>query len=244
MRGRLRDRLENAAERLDEPGHDPAELAGSLDQVAAVNRWLGGTRAVLRELDALAPPGAPTAVLDIGTGSADIPLAVVRHARRTGRDVAILATDVHPQVVAIAAARTACEPAIRVGTADARALPFPDEAFDVALLSLTLHHFDGDEQRRVLREAARVARRAVIVNELERNTPNWIGARLLALTLWRGNRITRHDGPISVLRAFRPDELLAAARDAGLDVVALRRRFFYRLVMVARRTDSRAARTV
>jgi hypothetical protein len=102
-------------------------------------------------------------------------------------------------------------------------LPFDRHACDVVLLSMTLHHFDEAEQVVVLREAARVARRAVIVNELERCTPNYLGARLLAGTRWRGNRLTRHDGPMSVLRAFTMNELRDLAAAAGLHVHLLQR---------------------
>jgi SAM-dependent methyltransferase len=229
----MRARLTGATELLDAPRHDPAELIESLDQVAEVNRMLGGTRAVLRAVDPfLAGPG-PIAILDVGTGSADLPLAVARHAHRREAVVAIVATDIHPQMLEIAASRVREEPAIRIAAADARNLPCPDDAFDIVLLSLTLHHFDEREQRRVLAEAGRVAARAVIVNELERCRANYWGARLLAATRWRGNRLTRHDGPLSVLRAFTPQELADVATAAGLHVERLERRFFHRLVLTA-----------
>jgi ubiquinone/menaquinone biosynthesis C-methylase UbiE len=233
----MRQRLRDAPELLDEAAHDDAELQESLDQVAEINRMLGGTRAVLRALDRVVPD-RPASILDVGTGSADIPLAIIRWARRHHRAVAVHATDVHPQMRVLARSRTAREPAVTIGAADARALPFADDAFDIVLLSLTLHHFEDAEQLSVLREAARVAARAVIVNELERNRANYIGARFLAATRWRGNRITRHDGPLSVLRAFTRTELHAIAQRAGLRVEDLRRRFFYRLVLIA---DTREA---
>jgi SAM-dependent methyltransferase len=234
----LTRRLEHAPELLDEPAHAPGELEQSLAQVAEVNRMLGGTRAVLRALRPFAAPGSELRVLDIGTGSADIPVAIARWASRRKAAVRIVATDVHPQMRRIAAAVTApFARVISVEDADALALPYADDDFDVAILSLTLHHFDGDDPITVLREAARVARRAVIINELERCRANWYGARLLARTRWRGNRLTRHDGPLSVRRAFTPDELHALARRAGLRVTSLDRRFFYRLVLVA---DTRA----
>jgi hypothetical protein len=95
------------------------------------------------------------------------------------------------------------------------------------------HHIEHTDQIRALREAARVARCSVIVNELERCRPNYWGARLLAATRWRGNRLTRHDGPISVLRAFTPAELASLAAEAGLGRCAVKRRYFYRLVLRA-----------
>jgi SAM-dependent methyltransferase len=233
----MRARLEGAVELLDAPRHDHRELEQSLDQVAEVNRLLGGRRAAWRALRPLLSSHAVTSVLDVGTGSADIPLDILRRARRAQLRVDVLAVDVHEQMRQIARQRVRDEPAVRIGAADALDLAFADGAFDVALLSLTLHHFDGERQLRVLREAARVARRAVIVNELERCRANYLGARLLAGTRWRGNRLTRHDGPLSVLRAFTPGELHAAATAAGLRVEFLERRFFYRLVL---RADTRA----
>lgn len=229
----MRRRLEHAPELLDEPYHDRAELEHSLDQVAEVNRLLGGTRAVLRTLDEIGPRTGDLSILDIGTGSADIPIAIERWARERSRTVHITATDLHPQMIEIAADRARNIPSIRVEPANALDLPYDAGAFDIVLLSLTLHHFERNDQMRALRNAARVARRAVLVNELERCVPNYVGARLLAATRWRGNRLTRHDGPLSVLRAFRVAELRELAEGAGLKVEDIRRRFFHRIVMVA-----------
>jgi len=231
-------RLTHARELLDEPDHDPRELEASLDDVAAVNRWLGGRRALLRHLRPLlraaARSGAgPPSILDAGTGIGDLPRAIAERARRDGHELRIVATDVHPQTLEIARRRLAAWPEITVEAADVRDLPYPDRAFDVALLSLTLHHLDDEDQITALRELGRVARRAVIVGELERSWPAYVGARILAATVWRRNRLTRHDGPISVLRAFTPGELLDLARRAGLERPHVHRHPLFRLVLVA-----------
>ena len=228
----MRRRLEHAAELLDAPHHDRAELEQSLDQVAEVNRLLGGTRAMLRTLTRLTPSAPNLEILDIGTGSADIPLAIERWARRRSLAVRITATDIHPQMRDIAADRTRAVDSIRIKAADALDLPCDTASFDFVLLSLTLHHFERDDQIRALREAARCARRAVIVNELERCLPNLAGAWLLARTRWRGNRLTRHDGPLSVMRAFTKRELADIAGAAGLRAAWVKRHFFHRLIMV------------
>jgi ubiquinone/menaquinone biosynthesis C-methylase UbiE len=224
-------RARDAPELLDEPDHDPAELADSLDDVARVNRLLGGQRALLAHVAPLLLPNRTTRILDVGTGSADLPCAVVDWARRQHRSVHITATDLHPQTLDIARSRCSGYPEIAVEPADALKLQFGDGAFDAATLSLTLHHFEQDDQVEVMRELARVANGLVIVNELRRTRINYVGARLLAATIWRGNRLTRHDGPLSVLRAFTDDELLRIAQLAGLHGRVCRH-YFQRVVMV------------
>jgi SAM-dependent methyltransferase len=228
----MQRRLENAVELLDAGQHDVRELEESLDQVAEVNRLLGGRRAVWLGIRPLLEQRGVTRVLDIGTGSADIPLDLDARARRSGLRLNIVATDKHPQMRVIAQRRVAGRPAISIGAADALALPYGNDTFDLVLLSLTLHHFERADQLRALREAARVARRAVLVNELERCRANYYGARFLAATRWRTNRLTRHDGPLSVQRAFTSPELRDLAAAAGLRVERLERRFFYRLLLV------------
>jgi SAM-dependent methyltransferase len=226
-------RLEGASERLDEPHHEIGTLERSLDHVAAVNRWFGGRRALLHHLSHHVSTG-PVAILDVGTGSADLPLAITRWARRHGRAATITAVDVHPQIAGVASRRTTGEAAVRVAVADGLHLPFPEGAFDVALLSLTLHHFDGAGQLRILTELARVVRCRIIVGELHRTRLSYLGARLLAGTVWRADPLTRHDGPMSVLRAFRPEELQTLATKAGLRDVVVQRHPLFRLVLTAR----------
>lgn len=227
-------RIEHARELMDEPDQDPDLLEASLDDVATVNRWLGGTRALLHHLPALLPPTGPVTILDVGTGSADLPRAIVRFGRRTGREIRVVATDLHPATLEVARRRSAAYPEIRVERADALRLPYPDRTFDVALLSMTLHHLEGDDRVRALRELRRVARRGVIVGELERSWPAFLGARILAATVWRDNPITRHDGPLSVRRAFTLTELLTLAHEADLPGAKVFRHPIFRLVLVAR----------
>lgn len=229
-------RAEFAPELLDEEQHDPRELTQSLDHVAAVNRWLGGVRSLLLHVTRFLESDAR--VLDVGTGSADLPRRIAKWCRKHHRRVTITATDLHPQMLAIAAAKCVDYPEIIVEGADALSLPYPDKSFDVATLSLTLHHFDGPAQVQVLRELGRVTRRVVIVNELQRSRINYIGAKILAATLWRFNRLTRHDGPLSVLRAFTPNELLALCEKAGMRGT-VHTHYFQRVVLVAIPQESR-----
>jgi SAM-dependent methyltransferase len=209
------------------------ELAGNLRDIRRANRWFGGTRAVVRGirdsgLGNRGAAGRPVTILDLATGSADIPLAIAELARREGWRVAVTATDVQPAVLAVA--RAAERPGLlRVEAADARDLPYADASFDVVTLSLALHHFEPDDAARVLREMRRVGRQ-LIVNDLERSRPGLAAAWLFAHLLTR-NRLTRHDAPLSVRRAYTPAEALALARAAGWNAARVRRAQPFRFVL-------------
>ncbi|HEX2206724.1 MAG TPA: methyltransferase domain-containing protein [Longimicrobium sp.] len=207
------------AERMDEPDQDPAELGRSLVDLQHVNRWLGGYRVVLHHLAAFVArhPRPEYRVLDVATGSADIPLKVAAWARSRGIRMHIVATDNHPTTLEFARRNAAGDASVRVEAADALALPYADDSFDFAICSTALHHFDAREDLlRVLGEMDRVARIAGLINDLRRSRPAYAGARLLAMTFWRRHPVTAHDGPLSVRRAFTRAELAELARAAGL----------------------------
>ncbi len=201
--------------------------------MAAVNRWLGGARVVMRHLRTLLPDGRPARVLDIGTGCADIPMRIVRWAGSSGR-ITVFALDRQLQVARVASSSCAAQRNLMLGVADGQRLPFRDGVMDVVLASMTLHHLADERAAAFVTEMARVARYGVVVNDLERHVINYWGARVLSHTWWRRNPYTRHDGPLSVLRSFTPRELLGIGREAGLQEVRIHRHFPYRLALVGK----------
>ena len=217
------------AELLDAPRHDPAELSHSLDQVAQVNRWLGGTRALRRHLAPWLRTLPAARILDVGTGNGVTLREVTAWALSRGSAWTGIGVDIGRQT-----AELARDAGSSVVLGDALRLPFADGSFDVALCTLTLHHFPDDDAVRLVGEMARVARSAVLVNDLERPRLNHLGARALAATVWRENRLTRHDGPLSVRRSFTAAELGDVGRRAGLSHVRVRRHFPWRVVLEGR----------
>jgi ubiquinone/menaquinone biosynthesis C-methylase UbiE len=202
-------------------------LRGNLRDLTRANRWLAGADLSWRALWSVLIATSPSVrlrVLDVGTGAADIPFLMAQRARRAGRSIEIVATDVRPEIVAIAAANVARADVeeVRVRLADPRLADEPDASYDVVHSSLVLHHHDEAQAQALLREMARVARSAVIVNDLDRGWLWWIGAWLLG-HLATTNSYTRHDAPLSVKRAYRPDEMSAIARSVGLHEVGRHR---------------------
>jgi ubiquinone/menaquinone biosynthesis C-methylase UbiE len=232
------DRLTGIEERLDGPLDDQRALVGNLRDLARINRRLGGVRLTAAAIETLVPGKAGISVLDVGTGGADIPLALIERGRAQGRLVTVTGIDSRPEVLAAAAVadpRVTATGELALHVADGRSLPYLDGAFDVAHASLLIHHLDPDAARALLAEMGRVAQRGVVINDLVRGWRSWVGAWLLGHVLTR-NRFTRHDAPLSVRRAYSVAELTALLAAAGLRV---ERRFDgvlgHRVALVARR---------
>jgi ubiquinone/menaquinone biosynthesis C-methylase UbiE len=210
---------------MDEPVDDVDELAANLRDIAFANARLGGTAPVVRALRRL---GARR-VLDVGSGAGDVALALVRDGERRGVDVRVICLDVSEQMLAIARRAAGGNPALEFVRADGASLPYGDGAFDVVTCTLALHHFEPDGARALLRELRRVALQTPVVCDLRRSA-----LALGATWLWSRtsrNRLTRHDAPLSVRRAYTAGEALSLARDAGWRTPQLRREPFFRMTL-------------
>jgi len=202
-------RASDQPELLDGP-LDAEALAGNLRDLERVNRWLGG--AALSER-AIAPFGIgrpELTILDVGTGGADIPIKLMRKGR------SITATDIRPEIVRAARKR------INGRAIDVREGRIEDEgsgSFDVTHASMVVHHLEPAETVTFLREMGRVARHAVVINDLNRGWRWLVGAKAMTATMTR-NPYTRNDAPLSVRRAYTIPELVDLARQTGLRPVA------------------------
>lgn len=174
-------------------------------------------------------------VLDVATGSADIPLALGRWGASRGVELDIVGADISPEVIS-EARRCLVGSDIRLARADARSLPWQDGSFDIVCCCLALHHFSSRDAVQVLREVWRVTSDCVVVTDLRRSRVAYIGTWLATHTLAR-NALTRHDGPLSVLRAYTMDEMVDLAAAAGLNPVSLQRHSWFRQALIARKGD-------
>jgi 2-polyprenyl-3-methyl-5-hydroxy-6-metoxy-1,4-benzoquinol methylase len=208
------------------------ELEGALNDLTLVNYYLGNGRAVLKHLAAMNAGTADKGftVLDVATGTADIPIAIATWARQAGIRVGITAVDLDPLTISIARKRSGSYPEITLAVADGFDLPFAEKRFDYVLCSKTVHHFSDEKALRMIKEVSRVARRGYVIVDLRRS---WIAYILIFLLtrLFSRNRLTRRDGPLSVLKSFTPEELAALASRIGTPVFRVSKEPFWLIVL-------------
>ncbi len=233
----LRERDASVEELLDAPAVDPCLLEQSLRDLCRLEFTLGWTNLAVSDVARMVAQQQLHAfsVLDVATGAAGVPIALARWARRRKLQVEITATDISKQALAVAAINCARFHEIRLEQQNALALTYEPLSFDFVLCQGALHHFAPDAAQMLLRELARVARRAVIVIDLKRSLLLYLGAWLLMHTLVP-HRVTRHDGLASIRRAYIPREMRALAEQADLHSATIRTTFpFFRQVLIWQR---------
>jgi ubiquinone/menaquinone biosynthesis C-methylase UbiE len=221
----------------------PGELTRSLTDIARLNR-IGARRTIQRHVApffARRRPGQPLRILDVGTGAADIPLAVARWARRHGHRVQIVALDVHPTILDYAARAVAGTPEVHIVAGNALEAPIRPGSVDVALCSLVLHHLPEEAVAALFRRLAELVRLGFVVSDFRREWLAWVAVWLVTRAL-SSNRMTRHDGPLSVRRAYTPTELAHLATRAGLPDMRWHRAPAFRQVGVWTRPSAGGAR--
>jgi SAM-dependent methyltransferase len=213
-------------ELMDDPAIDPGEHRHALAGLARLNRFSNSAGVLWPPLAALARElKRPVRVLDVATGSGDVPRALLARATRAGAALEVQGCDISP--TAVREAERQC-PAARFFAHDALRDPLPS-GFDAVTCSLFLHHLSDGEAVSLLANMAR-AGAAVLVNDLSRSRFNYCGVWLACRLLTR-SRVVRFDGPASVRSAFTPAEALAVAERAGLRGARVRGKFPARFLL-------------
>jgi ubiquinone/menaquinone biosynthesis C-methylase UbiE len=201
------------SELMDRPQPVADELKIGFDNLERLNRCFGSYDLIRHFLRRWITPGESVSLLDLCTGSGDIPRCIADWARAQKSSVRIHAIDFQAPTLFIAQARSVLYPEITYETADALRFT-PAEPFDIVICSLALHHFTFSDALDLLRRICGFARRGVVVADLERSDFGIVGIYLLTGFLVK-DRMNKSDGRLSIRRAFSFQELAALAAKAG-----------------------------
>jgi 2-polyprenyl-3-methyl-5-hydroxy-6-metoxy-1,4-benzoquinol methylase len=218
-------------ELMDDPGIDAQEHLRALAGLRRLN-WLSDSAGLLW------PPicsiyqqlKRPIRILDVATGSGDVPAQLIMKAKRSGIPLELFGCDVSS--TAVSTASTVC-PDGRFFAHDVLREPLPD-VYDVVICSLFLHHLSEDQAVLLLQRMQLAAIQLVLVNDLVRSLLNfslvWATTRLITFS-----KVVRFDGPASVRSAFTKREVTDLAHKAGLEHVTVRTRFPCRYLLTWKR---------
>ena len=199
---------------MDRPQPVSSELERDLANLRSLNRRFGSHRLVRQFLRRWLKAGARARVLDLATGSGDIPRLVTQFARANRVRVHVDAIDRQNATIEIARRLSADYPEINFAVADVFEWNPAGELYDMVLCSLALHHFSESDAVRVLQKCRELSRGAVLVADLRRARGLSIAIWLVTALFYR-EEMTKVDGRLSAARAFSFREMRRLAEGAG-----------------------------
>jgi SAM-dependent methyltransferase len=205
------------SELMDEPCSREV-IEACLRDLARVNRWFGAYRPLLHWLDEVRPQTGseplriPLRILDVGCGYGDGLRRIERWARRRAIPVELTGIDLNPDSIAIAESQS--DRSIRWVAGDVFAYR-SSRPFDLIVSSLFTHHLGDSDVVRFVGWMEHNAEMGWFINDLSRAAVpyhlfRWF-ARLAGL-----HPFVQHDGPVSIARAFVPEEWRQLCARAGL----------------------------
>lgn len=211
-------------EMIDTGEGSPAEIAASLRDMQFLNRAFGGEATTLRMIRKIARRAAQNdlTLLDSGAGFGKVPLA----ARE-----ALAPSGIHLKVTLLDRVHLHLNHEERCVVGDALALPFRDASFDVVSCCLFAHHLEPHAVLQYANEALRVARIAVLINDLVRHPLHFVLA-CAARPIYR-SRLTLHDAPVSVRRAYTRNEMHEILTGSAAAQVEVAQHYLYRMGAIA-----------
>jgi hypothetical protein len=211
-------------ELLDSDAGTPQEIEDSLTDLGMINRRFGGIRtlsSLLREI-ARRTGERKLRYLDVAGGAGEV-------AELVGRSLA--GSGIQLETVVLDRAATHLNGKHPGICGDAVALPCADNSFDVVGSTLFIHHLEPLALVQSAREALRVARYAMVVNDVIRNSVHyWLA--MAGRALYR-SRLTRHDAPVSVQRAYTIPEMRAMLLRSGAANVEIKAHYLFRMGAIA-----------
>jgi hypothetical protein len=229
------DSRATATEFLDRLDCDPALAAASYRFMETVNCYFGGIRVVRRFLAAETTgrhAGAPLRILDIGSGSCDIPLAVSRWARTHNIPVHFTCLEMAGPAVDVARPQLARagNPAVQLLQEDVFTHQ-PATPYDCAVASMCFHHFSNAQILTLLQKSRGFVLNSVLINDLRRSRLAALAARLLLIGTLAG---VRHDALLSIRRGFKISELSTLLRQLDNVTVSVEPARWFRIAAIIR----------
>jgi ubiquinone/menaquinone biosynthesis C-methylase UbiE len=218
-------------ELLDQGAGSMTDVRANLSEIWRINRVFGGIDALTRHLyPCLRKHTRPVQVVDLGTGSGEMGSLLMSWAERHRQQIAVSMLDLSERNLSVAAEHMTS--GVRLVQANALALPFARDQIDYFISSLFLHHLSPDQVVSLLRETYQRARHGIVMSDVTRGYLPLAAFRLVQ-PLFARHYLTRHDGVVSIKRAYTPKELRSLSHAAGIETARVYEHVPWRMTLVA-----------
>lgn len=219
-----------AAEIMDDFQMKGDELRKSLDEIAQINRLLGGNRVTMNGVATLLrglPAYREVTIVDIGCGNGDILRELAGFGSKHQLNLKLLGIDANNDTISHAKALSANYPGISYECIDILDHAFREINYDIVICTLTLHHFKSDEILQLMKQFKEKAAIGIVINDLQRSA---LAFRLFQLfsVVFRLGKMSREDGLTSILRGFKRKEMIELSEKLNIVHYTLRWKWAFR----------------
>lgn len=214
---------------MDDLSMEGEMLRNTLDQLAIINKRLGGNKATINGLHTLLKAESKDVVIsivDLGCGSGDMLRAVADYGRKNNFTFELTGIDANEYTVNYARQLSADYPEISYNKMDILSNEFSASTSDVVIATLFFHHFSNEEITTILNRVVNKNRIGVIINDLHRSSAAYYLFKLICNFI--SNPMVRNDGAISVLRGFKKNELINISKKLNNTVSTIHWRWAFR----------------
>ncbi|SFD75972.1 2-polyprenyl-3-methyl-5-hydroxy-6-metoxy-1,4-benzoquinol methylase [Chitinophaga sp. CF118] len=219
-----------APEIMDDFLLEGEELRENLDEIAQINRLLGGNKATLSGVAVLlnkVPAGKEIVIADIGCGNGDMLRELAVYGRKHGLQLKLRGIDANNFAVRHATVLSANYPEISYECIDVMDEAFDRMPYDILLCTLTLHHFKTGEILQLMNRFLSNATVGIVINDLHRSALAYRLFHLISV-VFRLGKISREDGLTSILRGFKRKEILELSESLNIVHYTLRWKWAFR----------------
>jgi 2-polyprenyl-3-methyl-5-hydroxy-6-metoxy-1,4-benzoquinol methylase len=217
-------------ELMDDYSLSGDELALNLRELELTNRLFGSQAALLNSLDKVRdhyPEYKSLSIVDVGCGNGDLLRALSKWAKTKKLLLNLLGIDINPFMIEQAKVQSRAFSDIRYQVIDVFSSEFSKFSFDIICLNSFCHHVSEAELIKILDQLRKQARLAIVINDLQRHAISYYSIKFL-VKLFRLSKLSQHDGPLSVLRAFHKREIIDILKKSHIEHYSISWRFAFR----------------
>lgn len=218
------------AEQMDDFSIEGPILKDALDKIAKINHFLGGNALTLKGVQVLIknlPKSQEIGIVDLGCGNGDMLRLLADYATKNNLKFKLIGIDANLFTIKYAEKLSTHYPNISYLSEDIFNEKFKNLNYEIALCTLTLHHFKDEEIIQIMEILNKQSTIGIVVNDLHRNA--------LAYRLFQGlcfvfrlNAMSKEDGLVSILRGFKKEELIAFSKKLNLKKYTIQWKFAFR----------------
>jgi 2-polyprenyl-3-methyl-5-hydroxy-6-metoxy-1,4-benzoquinol methylase len=189
-------------------------LSQALDKIARINQLLGGNQLTLQGVLALISnklKSGQITIIDVGCGNGDMLRKLADYGLKNNINFRLIGIDANDFTVNHARSLSANYPNISYSCQDVFDEIFTELKYDIALCTLTLHHFKNEEILRLLAIFYAKSNIGIVINDLHRSAVAYRLFQALCF-IFKLNIMSKNDGLISILRGFKKEELTAFSK--------------------------------